>query len=68
MTTYSMTCTCGYVMKEDAETRTQAAAKMKEMMNAEGIAAHMVEHHPGEAVPPVETIHAMIDANIEPKE
>ena len=68
MNTYSMKCACGHVMTEDAETRAEAAAKMKEKMNAEGVAAHMAENHPGETVPPVETIHAMIDANMEPKE
>jgi hypothetical protein len=60
MTTYHMTCTCGYDVKVDAADRDEAVSKIQGIMDADAIAAHMKDRHPGEPVPPVADIHAMI--------
>lgn len=59
--TYSMTCSCGDVLSVEAESRDDALAKMKEMMNAEALAAHFGEKHVGQPVPSVDESNAMID-------
>lgn len=63
---YSMTCTCGDVMSVEAESREEAVEKMKGMMaQREGIAQHMADKHPGEPVPSLEQVQAMITQNIQ---
>ena len=60
MSEYSMTCSCGDVMKTEAESREEAVTKLQEIMTEEAIAAHMSEKHPGDDVPTVEQIHGQI--------
>ena len=56
-----MTCTCGDKFGVQAETREDAVVKIKEMMNEAMITQHMTEKHPGDPVPSVADVHAMID-------
>lgn len=66
MNTYSMTCTCGHVMKVEAESREEAVQKMKAMMTEDMVAQHTAEKHPGEPVPSQEQVHMMIEQTIQP--
>ena len=63
MNEFSMTCSCGDVMKVSAESREDAVMQLKTMMNGEMIAKHMAEKHPGEAVPSMADMHMMIEQN-----
>ncbi len=65
MATFSMTCSCGDNMTVEAENRDEAVMKMKEMMNADAIAAHMAEKPPGQPVMSVEDCHAMIEKDLQ---
>lgn len=58
---YSMTCTYGDTMKVSAATREEAVTQLKGMMTEEAIAQHMQEKHPGDPVPSVADVHAMIE-------
>ena len=60
-----MTCSCGDVMKVEAENREEAVSKMKEMMTEDAIKAHSAEKHPGEPVPSVAEAHENIDKNLQ---
>ena len=62
MNKYSMTCSCGDPMDVEAGSLEEAVSKMKEMMTEEVIAKHMSEKHPGEEVPSVQQVHAMVDS------
>ena len=64
---YTMQCSCGDIMKMEAENRAQGVAKFKGMMTAEAIAAHMAEKHPGDPVMSVADCHAMIERDVTPK-
>lgn len=66
MGTFSMTCTCGHVMKADASTREEAVRKIKGMMTPTAIAQHVAEKHPGQSVLPVAQVHAMIEQGVRP--
>lgn len=48
-------------MTIDAENRTEAVDKFKEMMTEDVIAQHCAEKHPGEPVPTKEQADAMIE-------
>ncbi len=60
MSDYSMTCSCGDVMKLEASSREDAIEKLQGMMTADAIKGHMMEKHPGDAIPTVEQIHGQI--------
>ena len=60
MSNYSMTCSCGDVMKVDASSREEAVGKLQGMMTEGAIKNHMIEKHPGDAIPTVEQIHGQI--------
>jgi hypothetical protein len=64
MSQYSMTCTCGHVISVDAADRSAAVQAIQGIMTAEAIAAHMAERHPGQPVPPVSQVHAMIEMGV----
>lgn len=64
--TFSMTCTCGDTTMMEADTREEAVAKMKEMMNDDAIAHHMAEKHPNEPVMTVTEAHVQIEQNLQP--
>lgn len=66
MPTYTMTCTCGDTIPMDAPDRNAAVAKFKAMMTTDMVAGHMKEKHPGEPVPPVSQVHAMIETQVQP--
>jgi hypothetical protein len=66
MPAFHMTCSCGHDIKVDAKDRAEAVSKIQGIMNEGAIAAHMMEKHPGEPVPPVKAIHEMIAANTVP--
>lgn len=55
-------------MPVEAETRSDAVAKLQGMMTAEMIASHMAEKHQGEPLMSVADCHAMIERDLEPKE
>lgn len=61
MSDFTMTCTCGDIMKVSAASRDEAVTQLKGMMTEEAIAQHMQEKHPGDAVPSVADVHAMIE-------
>lgn len=65
MANFSMTCTCGDVMTMEAETRDEAVQKLKDMMTAEAISAHMAEKHAGQPEMSVEDCHAMIEKEVQ---
>ena len=52
-------------MSCEAENRDAAVSKMKGIMVAEAIAAHMAEKHAGDPVPAVSEVHAMIDQGMQ---
>ena len=63
MKNYSMACSCGQVMKVDGMTRDEAVAKLKSIMNQEGIDAHWSQFHKDDKnpKPPMVQVHAMVD-------
>jgi predicted RNase H-like HicB family nuclease len=61
--TYSMTCSCGDVMSVQGGTREEAVKNLKAMMNEKTVAEHM-KKHPGEEVPSVEQVYAMIEQDL----
>ena len=51
-------------MEVDAANRTEAVARLKSMMDAPAIKAHMKEKHPGEELMSVADCHAMIEKEV----
>lgn len=68
--TYTMTCTCGDTMSMDAESRSEAVMKFKDMMTQEMLDSHWTEKHSSDTMPKpsLDEAHAMIDQMVEPKE
>ena len=60
MSDYSMTCSCGDILKADASSREEAISKIQGMMTEAAIKGHMIEKHPGDAIPTVDQIHGQI--------
>ena len=52
-------------MPVEADSRAEAVSKLKAMMTEDMIAEHMQTKHPGEPVPSVADIHAMIEQKVE---
>lgn len=63
---YSMTCTCGHEMVVDAESKEEAASKLKEMMTQEELDKHWVEKHSDDTnpKPTLEQSWGMIDQSV----
>jgi hypothetical protein len=61
---YKMSCDCGKTVSIDANCRDEAIQKIKAIMNEEAIKEHMASDHPGQPVPTVEQVHAMIEQNL----
>jgi hypothetical protein len=61
---YIMTCSCGDVMKVEAGTRVEAVKNLKAMMNEKSVAEHMKQKHPGEQIPAIQQVHAMIEQDL----
>jgi hypothetical protein len=64
MASFQMTCSCGDVMKVEAETREEGVTKMKEMMDQTAIEKHCAEKHADQPVMTVEEVHASIDKDL----
>ena len=62
--TYTMTCSCGDVMRVEAATRAEAVVKMKALMSEGAVSAHMLQKHPGEKVPTLARAHEMIEQGL----
>lgn len=62
--TYSMTCSCGDVMTVQGGTRAEAVKNLKAAMNEKSVKEHMSQKHPGEEVPTVEQVYAMIEQGL----
>ena len=62
--TYTMSCSCGDVMSVQGGTREEAVKNLKAAMTEKSVAEHMKQKHPGEAVPSVEQVYAMIDQGL----
>jgi predicted RNase H-like HicB family nuclease len=62
--TYSITCSCGDVMKIQGNTREEAVRNLKVLMNEEAVTEHMMRKHPGEKLPTVLQVHAMIEQGL----
>ena len=62
---YVVACTCGHDVQTKAESREDAVAQMKKMMDKDGIAEHFHKYHSGEPVPSVAEIYAHIEQDIE---
>lgn len=58
---YTMTCTCGHVMKTEAADQDSAVHAFKTMMNKEAVDAHMAEKHSGQQFPSMDQVHVMIE-------
>ncbi len=66
---YTMKCSCGYLMEEEAATRADAVAVMKSKMTEEKITAHMkAMHKPEDPIPTKAEIDGMIEQMTEPQE
>lgn len=62
MATFSMTCSCGYTMSVDANSREDAVSMLKAGMTQQALDDHMREYHKAdEPKPTLEQAHAMID-------
>jgi len=66
MSQFNMTCSCGDTMTVSANTRDEAVAQLKGMMDESAIAAHMTEKHPADPVMSVADCHAMIEKGVTP--
>lgn len=64
MSQFKMTCSCGDTMTVGANSREEAVAQFKAMMDENAIKAHMAEKHPGEPVMSVADCHAMIERDV----
>lgn len=51
-------------MTVQANSHDQASQKLKNMMNASTIAAHIRDRHPGEPIMSVDECHRMIDEQV----
>ena len=60
MQTFQMTCSCGHEIKVQAADRDDAVRRIQATMGKDAIAAHIKERHPGEPMPTVEQVHAVI--------
>ncbi len=63
---YTMTCKCGDEMTVEGESREEAVAKLKSMMDEAAIKAHMDDKHPGEPAMSVAECHEMIEQELKP--
>ena len=61
---YSMTCSCGEVMKVRAANREEAVKNMKALMSREKVYEHMAQKHLGDHVPAIQRIHAIIEQSL----
>ena len=61
---FSLTCSCGDVIKVEAGTRTEAVKNLKTMMSEKSVAEHMKQKHPGETIPAIQQVHAMIEQDL----
>lgn len=61
---YSMTCSCGDTMTVDAASREDAVGQIKMQMTEDEVAKHMLSKHPGDPIPPVSQVHAMIEQGV----
>ena len=61
---YSMTCSCGDVMKIEAGTRAEAVKNLKTLMSEKSVSEHMKQKHPGEKIPAIQQVHAMIEQDL----
>ncbi|HXL68910.1 MAG TPA: hypothetical protein VN930_09130 [Xanthobacteraceae bacterium] len=64
MSAFKLDCSCGDSVKVDAASRNDAVSQMKNIMNADGIATHFKEKHPGQPVPPVAAVHQLIEQGV----
>ena len=64
MASFQMTCTCGDVMKVDAENREEGVTKLKATMDQAAIDKHCAEKHADKPVMTVEELHAAIDKDL----
>jgi hypothetical protein len=64
MSAFKMDCSCGDSVQVDAANRNEAVSKLKGMMDANGIAQHFKDKHPGQPVPPVAAVHQMIEQGV----
>lgn len=60
-----MTCSCGDVMNVEAASRDEAVGKLKDMMTEDAVKAHYAEKHPGQDVPPMDQVSAMIETGVQ---
>jgi hypothetical protein len=51
-------------MKVEAGTRTEAVKNLKAMMSEKSVAEHMKQKHPGEIIPAIQQVHAMIEQDL----
>ncbi|MBI2610138.1 hypothetical protein HYW53_03090 [Candidatus Giovannonibacteria bacterium] len=65
MTKFSITCTCGDPLSVEAANREEAVIKMKNMMTQDAIDKHFEEKHPEEVPPDKNTLHAMIERDLD---
>jgi hypothetical protein len=68
MQAFQMTCSCGHEIKVNAADRDDAVRRVQATMGKDAIAEHIKERHPGEPVPTVEQVHAMIAKAMMPVE
>jgi hypothetical protein len=66
METYQLACSCGDIMEVRANSKEEAAEKLKNMMDESAIEAHFMSKHPSEEIPTVAMVHEMISETIEP--
>jgi hypothetical protein len=48
-------------MSVDAASQQDAVQQLKDMMTVDAIGQHMAQRHPGQPVPPVSQVHALIE-------
>ena len=62
MKSYSMKCSCGQLLKVQADSREEGVDKMAAMMDEKGLDAHWSEFHKeGDTKPTVEQAHMLIE-------
>jgi hypothetical protein len=65
MSEYSMTCSCGDVLRVEADSNEDAVSKIQSMMTEEAMQAHMAQKHAGQPVPTLAQVHAMIAQGVQ---
>lgn len=67
MMNFSMTCSCGDIMKVEAANREEAVTKMKAMMTQVAVDAHWVEKHTTDQMPKptLQEVHMQIDERLQ---